>query len=523
MNYQSNAGRKPSFERRSLLAERANFTRKRVKIPRGASKLCGKLWLSDANLDGIFGAGKDPCATHNVRGLMKTKIIQLLAVAFLIVVAPQAHGQTLESLHSFSASWGPSSGGGNYPTELAQGADGALFGITAYGGTSGLGTAFRMTTSGDAFNTLVTFNNANGESPQGLMQARDGGFYGTTYRGGASNLGTVFKMTSTGALITLVDFCGTNGANPCEDGLVEASDGNLYGTTSQGGTSNLGTVFRITTNGAFIKLVDFNVSNGANPYAGLMQASDGNLYGTTFYGGTNDYGTVFQMTTNGTLTTLVSFKGTYPNGFHPFAGLVEGKDGNLFGTTYRGGAGGLGTVFKVTTNGALTTLVSFNGSNTNGNGAAPVAKLLCGADGNLYGTTAEGGTNASGTLFRLTTNGVLTTLAAFNRRNGAYPRAGLVQAGDGNLYGTTFYGGTNGGGGTLFRFVMPVFLNSRQSGNEFVLLWPTNTTGYSLQVATNLVPPMDWVDSTNVPVIVDAKFIATNTMSGPSLFYRLKK
>ena len=401
-----------------------------------------------------------------------------------------------------------------------------MFGITAYGGTNGLGTAFRMTTSG-AFNTLVTFNNANGESPQGLMQARDGDFYGTTYRGGASNLGTVFRMTSTGALITLVDFDGANGANPYEAGLVEASDGNLYGTTSQGGTSNLGTVFRITTNGAFTKLVDFNVSNGANPYASLMQASDGNLYGTTFYGGTNDYGTVFQMTTNGTLTTLVSFKGTYSgtysNGFYPFAGLVEAKDGNLYGTTYRGGVKGLGTVFKVTTNGSLTTLVSFNGSNTNGNGAAPVAKLLCGADGNLYGTTAEGGTNASGTLFSLTTNGVLTTLVSFNGGNGAYPRAGLVQAGEGNLYGTTFYGGTNGGGGTFFRLVMPVSLCAWQSGDEFVLSWPTNAIGYTLQTATNLVAPVDWIDSTDVPTTVGAEFRVTNSLSTPFLFYRLKK
>jgi uncharacterized repeat protein (TIGR03803 family) len=462
----------------------------------------------------------------NLRQPMKTNLEKLLVMACLATLGLHGHGQTFESLHSFSASWGPSSGGGAYPNELVEGNGGALFGITASGGTNGLGTTFKMTADG-VLTTLVTFNGANGASPEGLMQERDGDFYGTTYRGGASNLGTVFRMTATGALTTRVDFDGANGANPNEAGLVETRDGNLYGISSQGGTSNLGTVFCITANGGFTKLVDFNVINGANPYASLLQASDGNLYGTTFSGGANGYGTVFRMTTNGTLTTLVSFEGSYygthSNGFYPFAGLVEAKDGNLYGTTYRGGLKGLGTVFKVTTNGLLSTLISFNGSNTNGNGASPVATLLCASDGNLYGTTAEGGTNGLGTLFRLTTNGVLTTLVSFNGGNGAYPRTGLVQAGDGNLYGTTFYGGTNGGGGTFFRLVMPVSLCAWRSGYEIVLSWPTNAIGYNLQAAASLIPPVDWFDSTKVPSTVGAVFMITNSLLSPLRFYRLKK
>src|SRR5665213_2244172 len=177
----------------------------------------------------------------------------------------------------------------------------------------------------------------------------------------------------------------------------------------------------------------FDSTNGTVPVAGLVAGQDGNFYGTTTNGGTNGgYGTVFKVTTSGVLTTLVSFNNT--DGVNPQAGLTMGNDGNFYGTTVSGGTnGGWGTVFKVTTNGVLTSLVSFN----NTDGSYPRGTLMLGNDGNLYGTTYFGGSNSLGTVFKVTTNGVLASLVSFNGANGANPSAGLTLGSDGNFYGTT--------------------------------------------------------------------------------------
>src|SRR5208337_3389753 len=275
----------------------------------------------------------------------------------------------------------------------------------------------------------------------GLVQGSNGNFYGTTYHGGTNNYGTVFKINTNGGLTSLYSFTGGNdGANP-QAGLVQGSDGNFYGTTYQGGTNNDGAVFKIRTNGGLSSLYSFTGgNNGANPQAGLVQGSDGNFYGTTYQGGTNNYGTVFKINTNGGLTSLYSFTGGN-DGANPQAGLVQGSDGNFYGTTYQGGTNNYGTVFKINTNGGLTSLYSFTGGN---NGANPQAGLVQGSDGNFYGTTYQGGTNNYGTVFKIRTNGGLSSLYSFSGGNdGANPQAGLVQGSDGNFYGTTYQGGTN--------------------------------------------------------------------------------
>ncbi len=232
--------------------------------------------------------------------------------------------------------------------------------------------------------------------------------------------------------------------------LTEGNDGKFYSTTY--GFSPLdqyGTVYSISTDGSLTTLASFNGTNGAYP-SSLTFADDGNLYGTTQYGGTSNYGTIFRVTTNGELTTIVSFN--FTNGANPRAALRLGPDGLLYGTTYTGGITNslnistnyAGTVFKVSTNGELTSLVTFSASN----GSGPMARLAWGPDGLLYGTTFYGGVS-SGNVFKITTNGELTSVVSFVGANGSYPIGGLTLGPDGNLYGTTRDGGTYSG--TVFR------------------------------------------------------------------------
>lgn len=287
-------------------------------------------------------------------------------------------------------------------------------------------------------------------TPQGgLVEGNDGSLYGVTQYGGSADSGTVFSVATNGTLTTLVSFTGTNGLSP-QAGLVRGADGSFYGTTYDGGTESYayGTAFRLTADGTLTTLASFNGTNGGHPSGKLLTGVDGSLYGTTWHGGTSNAGTVFRLTTNGVLTTLVWFN--YTNGAYPYSGLITGSDGTLFGTTSAGGSSagdffnpGGGTVFKITPEGVMTTLVSFTG----GNGFRPNAGLVFGNDGNLYGTTRFGG-NAyldsnhpgDGTAFKVSTNGALTTLVSFDYSTGTHPTAGLVFGADGDLYGTTSAG-----------------------------------------------------------------------------------
>lgn len=284
---------------------------------------------------------------------------------------------------------------------LVQGADGNFYGTTSAGGTNNDGTVFKITSAG-TLTTLYSFAGTDGSTPKGaLVQASNGNFYGTTSLGGANSLGTVFQITPGGTLTTLYSFAGPDGASP-GTGLIQANDGNFYGTTKSGGTNNDGTIFQITPGGALTTLHSFAGPDGQTPGAPLIQAIDGNLYGTTRSGGTNSDGTVFRISLGGGLTTLYSFSGIGNDGNQPRASLVQATDGNFYGTTELGGSGNVGTIFEVTPAGTLTTLHNFNGT---GDGAEPGAGLVEGTDGNLYGTTYAGGANGDGTVFQL--SGVL--------------------------------------------------------------------------------------------------------------------
>jgi uncharacterized repeat protein (TIGR03803 family) len=283
-----------------------------------------------------------------------------------------------------------------------------------------------------------------------LALGNDGNFYGTTSDGN-DNVGTVFQITPGGVVTTLAAFNYTNGVNPMAE-LTLAEDGCFYGTTFDCGNTSgaVGTVFRVTTNGTLATLANFEGTNGANPTAAVVEGNDGNFYGTTEYGGISSNGsmwsgdgTVFCATTNGILSNLVNFNGT--NGAFPMAKLLLGCDGGFYGTTEEGGVFGQGTVFRVTTNGILTVLGNFDGTN----GANPVAALAAANDGYFYGTAAYGGINGYGTVFRVATNGQLTVLADFDGTNGAYPMGALTLGSDGNFYGTTEGGGYSNG--NIFR------------------------------------------------------------------------
>uniref|UniRef100_B8HUV1 Gloeo_Verruco repeat protein n=1 Tax=Cyanothece sp. (strain PCC 7425 / ATCC 29141) TaxID=395961 RepID=B8HUV1_CYAP4 len=250
-------------------------------------------------------------------------------------------------------------------------------------------------------------------------------------------------------LTTLVSFNGRNGAHPAGP-VMQGKDGNFYGTTEEGGIHRFyGTLFRLSRSGSLTTLFSFAGLEGAEPQSGLIQTRDGSLWGTTARQGKNGGGTVFRFTAGQRILNLANLEGL--QGSEPVAELVQGGDGNFYGTTIAGGKNDLGTIFRLTPNRQLTTLVHFNGAN----GARPYARLTLGLDGNFYGTTSAGGASRTcklgcGTLFRLTATGQLTTLFSFSGRNGSTPVSPLVQGQDGSLYGTTAYGGINDQG-TIFR------------------------------------------------------------------------
>src|ERR1017187_6676031 len=261
-------------------------------------------------------------------------------------------------------------------------------------------------------------------------------------------------------LTTLYSFDGTDGQEPV-GALVQATNGDLYGTTERGGSgiNNGGTVFRITPGGTLTTLYSFcpqtNCTDGFGPKAGLVQAANGDLYGTTWGGGVNSQGTVFKITQSGTLTTLYSFcsQTICTDGEVPFAGLVQPANWDLYGTTRNGPANGQGTVFKIPPGGTLTTLYNFCSQTNCTDGRNPYAGLVQAANGDFYGTTFYGGANNNGTIFKITPTGRLTTLHSFcsqtNCTDGAAPDAGLVQDTNGDFYGTTAHGSNNHG--TVFR------------------------------------------------------------------------
>jgi uncharacterized repeat protein (TIGR03803 family) len=280
------------------------------------------------------------------------------------------------------------------------------------------------------------------------------------------------QMARAQTLTALHSFDSTDGSEPIA-GLIQGTDGNFYGTASEGGANSAGTVFQITPGGNLTTLYSFcalaDCTDGSEPSAALVQGTDGNFYGTTLEGGAHNDGTIFELTPGGTLTTLYSFcsQSGCTDGSYPDAALIQGTDGNFYGTTIERGTLGYGTVFKLIPNGALSTLSTLHSFGlTDGDYAG--APLIQATDGNFYGTTQAGGAGTvkkpegHGTIFEITSEGIFTNLYTFcpgkgRCMDGAQPIAGLVQGTDGNFYGTTSTGGAYAncasGCGTVFKLV----------------------------------------------------------------------
>ncbi len=390
-------------------------------------------------------------------------IIAILAIMGLtLILGSSAGAADYKTLHKFKQTG--VGGSAPYAVGLIFDAAGNLYGTTRYGGAHDLGTVFQLTPNGDGSWTkhiLHSFRHNDGHNPlSGLIFDVAGNLYGTTGYGGSGSAcgrdgcGTVFKLTPNGdgswTESVLHWFNGGDGAWPSA-GLIFDAAGNLYGTIPYGGAFGYGTVFELTPNGdgswTESVLHWFNGSDGAGPAGGLIFDTAGNLYGPTYYGGAQSDGTVFELTPNGDgswgESVLHSFKGS--DGVEPVAGLTFDAAGNLYGTTYYGGAKGKGTVFELTPNGdgswGESVLHSFKGSD----GAGPYAALTIDAAGNLYSTTYVGGFGY-GTVFELTPNGdgswTERVLHKFKNHPSGFPLGGLVFDQTGNLYGTTYGDGT---------------------------------------------------------------------------------
>ncbi len=416
------------------------------------------------------------------------KLVTIVAAA-VCFIAVNLSAQTLNTVVTFT---GPN--GANPPNgSLVQGANGLLYGTTTYGGSLyggnvgcpnpyGCGTVFDVNAA-NKLNTLASFspNGGPGLPVTGVIQFNDGAFYGTTIDGGANDCGTVYKVTGTGTVTTLYSFaCDSNGGNP-QGGLVQASNGFLYGTTSSFGANSSGTVFKISPSGVLTTVHSFcsepGCTDGTDPVASLIQGTDGNLYGTTDGGGQYNNGTVFKMTLAGDLTSLYSFcsVGNCVDGYGPHSALIQGPDGNFYGTTVGGGKNSGGTLYKITPSGTLTTLYNFNPTS----GYEPTGTLIYASDGNYYGTTqlggaySDNGANYGGTVFKISPSGALHVVYNFCAQqyctDGESPYAGLLQDTNGILWGTTNQGGDTNcstgsvGCGTVFSIAasLPQFVATR--------------------------------------------------------------
>ena len=308
-----------------------------------------------------------------------------------------------------------------------------------------LAVALTATVHAQTITSIYDFGKNAGDplNPQlvgAIAQGRDGNMWSTTPAGGLNKIGAAYKITPGGKMTKVHDFDPSKGEGTPFSGLTLGTDGNFYGTMSTGGGSNNGAVFKMTAKGVVTILYSFTGGNdGKTPSAPPVQGTDGNFYGSTQRGGLDNLGTIYKITPKGKLTTLVQLNGT--DGAIPVGALIQDTDGSLYGTTQNGVSGNYGTVFSVSPSGKLTVLHTFTA------GERPDCNLVKGSDGNFYGTAVDAGAHGFGYVFRITTKGVLTDIYDFTGgSDGGNPFAGLLLAADGAFYGVANSHGDDGFG-----------------------------------------------------------------------------
>ncbi|HLX96555.1 MAG TPA: choice-of-anchor tandem repeat GloVer-containing protein [Verrucomicrobiae bacterium] len=433
-----------------------------------------------------------------------------------------------------------------------------LYGVTVSGGNFSDGSVFAINPDGTGYTNLYNFTglpfylsgtNTDGAYPMGDLILSGTNLYGTAWVGGNSGLGTVFKAGTNGTGFTnLYSFTGSGDGTKPYAGLVLAG-GTLYGTTSGGGSSGVGTVFAINTDGtgytnlhsfAALDPVTLTNADGAHPRARLVLAG-ALLYGTTPNGGSSADGTVFAISTNGTgFTNLYSFTALDPvtqtntDGASPYAGLLLSGN-SLYGTAQLGGRAGFGTLFKINRDGTgFTNLYEFTPSDgmtylpVNGDGAYPYGALILSGN-QLYGTAQQGGSSGYGTVFAVNTNGTGfinlysftadSGLPAYTNRDGGFPMGDLVLAGS-TLYGTTSAVGSSYYG-TVFALNLVPALGIGSAGNRVVVSWPAWAQNCQLQVSTNLSPG-SWSNVASGITVTSSGYVFTNAANATAAYFRLQ-
>jgi uncharacterized repeat protein (TIGR03803 family) len=401
------------------------------------------LWLTLCLLPGTVFGGIDASSSADVQPNHKS-----------VPMSSAASSSGFAVLHAFA---GPPKDGGDAFAPLIQDAAGNLYGTTNRGGALGAGTVFKVDAKGRETVLYSFTGETDGGHPNGAV-ARDasGNLYGTTYDGGDTSCspptgcGTVFKLNAAHVLTVLHNFeSGSDAASPL-GGVILDSSGNLYGIGNGGNSFGYGAVYKVNIR-TRVETVLHQFAGGSDgeypEFESLLLDASGNLYGTTQMGGSSNLGTVFKVSRSHQESVLHSFAGGTSDGCYPFGGVAMDASGNLFGTTQQCGSSGFGTVWKL--NSAETVLYSFTGGDK---GANTYAGVVPDASGNLYGVTYQGGATGFGTVFKLTAGGEQTVLHSFSRyKDGGLPGGGVLLGQHNRLYGTTKIGSRKSNG-TLWSY-----------------------------------------------------------------------
>ncbi|HWY20462.1 MAG TPA: choice-of-anchor tandem repeat GloVer-containing protein [Candidatus Acidoferrum sp.] len=399
---------------------------------------------------------------------MRTARLFAVMASLVMLFAPATRAQTVTFVHAFNIA------NGQYPSFeiLTQGRDGNLYGTTYQGGDFGQGTVFRQSSTGMSNLVLHSFNGSDGANPiSGLTLARDGNFYGTTVQGGVFNWGALYRISPNGVFTVLYSFTGGADSGFPEAAPILASDGNLYGTTAGFSPDVFPTVYKFSTSGGLSTIYTFSSATD-QPTASAVQALNGQLYVAAQRGGPSNCGSITALTTAGVVKGTFNFS-CNSGGQEPVGALTLASDGNLYGTTGLGGTYGKGTIFKFNaTARAITYLYSFGA--TSKDGTIPEGTLTQGIDGNLYGSTADGGANNSGTLFKASLTGQYSQLYGFAKAYINSITSGLDQHTSGIFYGTAGAGGPSNAGA--------VFTVNMSLGPFVTFVQPTGRVGQTAQI-----------------------------------------